>query len=99
MIIDNDDILILKEFLKLKPKENIPAWSLMRRIYPKGRNREIGRVQSKIRKMANYGLFLINGKSYELITDNVKIRRFKFENKEKTFICIFTYSKWSAFQV
>ena len=61
------DIKIINEFCKLKKNENATSWKIMKKIYPKGQNCEHMRIIRHIKKMSNYGLFLVtkNGDNHE----------------------------------
>ena len=100
MIIDSTDISILKEFLNLDGKETT-TWEIMKKLYPRGQDKEHMNIKRRLDKMEKYGIFFVNGepKEYVLISDNVKKQKILFENKKVDCICIFTSGRWNAFQL
>lgn len=97
---DDIDVKILNEFLKIT--NNKTTWEIMKQIYPKGRDTQHNLVKRRIEKMADRGLFLINGEStkhYRLISDFVKKGKIKFNKKPKECILISVYGKWSAYEL
>ena len=49
--------------------------------------------------MATYNLFFIDDNNFILISDNVKHKKIKFDNKFVESICFFAENKWSAFEI
>lgn len=97
MILDEIDLKILIEFLKLKNKETT-TWKIMKEIYPNGRDREHMRIKKKIERMSKHGLFKVGGKpkSYCLYGD--KVLRNKIPILEKS-ISINVEGKWEIFEL
>ncbi|MEK6881503.1 MAG: hypothetical protein AABY22_17910 [Nanoarchaeota archaeon] len=102
MFLDEIDLKILIGFSKLDGKK-ITLWSLMKKIYPKGNQREYMRIRKKIVRMSRKGLFLITklNKHYEysLVKDNVKIKKIRFPDKISNSICLKICGKWEIFEI
>ena len=103
MQVDDEDFKIVLSFFKLD-EEMYGDWEMMRRIYPKGVNREFKRIfYSKLPKLSNYGLFIISKKKgkpkYVLIKENVEFGKFKFKNKTSIAIELKIHGKWNRFEL
>lgn len=101
MIIDDYDLIILKEFLKLKENEETTTWKIMKKIFPNGRDRENMKVKCKIKKMSKHGIYYVGGnpKIYTLIKDNVKFKKVKIENTLFNFIALKVDGLWALYQI
>lgn len=100
-MLDNYDISILKEFYKLKESKETTTWEIMKRIHENGWNREHIRLKSRVKKMAEYGLFFVNGdkrRTYTLILDNVVFKRFNFPDKTCNAVCLKINGKWEIYE-
>ena len=98
MIVTDEDLLILKWFLKLSNGET-ELWEIMKKIYPKGRTTEYMRVKQKLKKFKDYGLMIQDEEGYKLISDNVILKKIQFNGKPTDSICIFTNGSWCAFEL
>ena len=98
MILDEDDLKILKKFIELGRKKEFTTWKLMKSIYPDGRDTEHMRIRTKMERMAKYGLFIVQGnpKVYYLIKKNILLDKIpKIENC----ISIKANGKWEIFEL
>lgn len=98
MILDNYDLIILREFCKLKNNEETTTWRIMKKIYPKGKDRENTKIKLRIEKMAKYGLFSVDGnpKVYTLTNNCVNLN--KIPKIEKC-ISVKIDGKWEIFEM
>lgn len=102
MKLDNLNIKIIREFYKLKENEETTTWGIMRKLYPKGRDLEENRIKYRIKKMAEVGLFLVEGNSpkmFSLILDNVIFKKQKFPDKIEKALCLKICDKWEIFEL
>lgn len=99
MIVDQEDILILKYFSKIREGKTIKDYDLMRKIYPNGKTKEYMRFIRKIKKMEGYGLFTITEDNYELDGDKVILKKINYDEKQVESICIFVDGKWACFEI
>lgn len=102
MIFDDVDLLIIREFCKLKENEETTTWKIMRKIYKKGSRKEHQRVVRRIDKMSRYGIFNLGNnskKTYTLIKDFAKYKKIKFEGKIRNFVCINMKNKWELIEL
>lgn len=102
MPIDNFDIKILRELNKLKDNEVITTWKMMRRIFPKGNNRENAFMKKRMDKMERMGLFLIeknSPKKFSMIKDNVIFKKINFPDKKSDAILLRIKNKWEIFEI
>ena len=101
MIIDHVDLIILRYFCKLKKDDCFGTWTLMKKLYPKGKDLEHMRIRRKIEKMARNGLFSVNieTKEYTLHSNLVYIKKMKFKDKEVETICFSVDNKWCCYEI
>ncbi len=101
-MLDQYDILILKEFLKIKPKQSRSTWDIMKSIYPAGQDREHTKIKRKIERMAELGLFLINGdkrKEYTLDKNKAVFSDFTFPKRISKGIAVKIDEKWMIYEL
>ena len=97
MILNEIDLLIIKQFLKLTDKDESTTWKIMKKIYKDGSNKEHDKVKRSIEKMASYGFFEINkeNKQYTLLMDNVDFKKnMKFPDTTSDAICLKIENRW-----
>jgi len=101
MIFSEVDLLILREFCRLKENEFFTTWKLMKRIFKKGGNPEHLKIRRSIQKMSNYGLFDIRGSppTYILIEDNVHMQKIKYPDGTHECVCLKIDEKWQSIQI
>lgn len=92
IFLDKEDVKILREFSRLNGGKTT-TWKIMRKIFPRGLEREHNRILRKIKKMANYGLFkeFINPREYSLIEENFLVNKIP---KLNNFVSLKVNSKW-----
>ena len=75
MILTDEDLKILYEFAKLKDNEYTSTWKIMKKIYPRGSNKENMEVKRRMKRMSE--LFIIEGKPeiFTLISDRVYLEK------------------------
>lgn len=98
MIIDDIDLQILYEFLKLKENEFTSTWKIMKKIFKNGREKEHNKIKYRIKRMGE--LFIIEGKPevYTLDSDKVYLKNIQFQDTKAKAICI-KLDKWEIFQL
>lgn len=98
MIIDEIDLKILYEFLKLKDNEYTSTWKIMKKIFKNGRDNQHMTIKRRIERMSE--LFIVEGKPkiYTLISDKVYLKKIKFPDKISKAICI-KLDKWEVFEI
>lgn len=102
MFLDQDDLLILKEFCRLKANEETTTWKIMRKLYPRGRDNEHMRIKKKIEKMAKYNFFFVEGKpkAYTLNSNKVYMKKINYPNRKKSnSIMMNIEEKWQVFEI
>lgn len=101
MLVDKDDLLLLKWFIKMASNNEADLWKIMKKIYDKGKVREYMRIKQKLEKFEKHGLVISEGnpERYCLIEDNVKLKFIEYNGKSVESICIFTEGKWNSFQI
>ncbi len=101
MILNEVDILILREFCRLKENEFFTTWKLMKKIYKKGGNQEHLKIRRSIQKMAQYGFFEIEGEPpvYIMIEDNVHVKKIKYPDGMFESVCLKINEKWQSYQI
>jgi len=99
LIIDNEDLKIIKEFSKLGENSNVTTWDIMKNIYKNGRDTEHMRVKAKISKMQKHGLFIKDKNGYTLIKDRTIIKKIYFDEKPRNSVCFLVDGKWSAYEI
>jgi len=101
-MIEDIDISILREFDKLEEEEESTTWKIMRKIFPRGLNKEDELIKRHINKMEQMGLFFIeknSPKKFTMIIDNVKFKRMKFENENFNALAVKIDCKWEIYQL
>lgn len=104
MIIDSEDILILKSFYELEKEEDL--WDLTKKLYPSKKDYEKRSkymfLRNRIKRMGE-DIFKIkkreNGFSEFILTENVKFCIHKFPNGYKKCLMINTEKKWMIFEL
>ena len=101
MTLDEKDIKILLEFNKLEEDKEITSWKIMRKIYPSGREKENENLKYRMGKMAECGLFVVEGnpRQFVMIQENVVVRRFKFPDRSSKGIALKIDDKWEIFEL
>lgn len=101
MILNEIDLMILREFCKSKKEESKTTWNIMKKIYPKGGDSEHSRIYQRIKKMNHYGFFIIDEKNCYLLKEKVRIINIKFPySKDKTRALAIKYdNKWNAIEL
>jgi len=100
--IDNLDLIILKEFSKLKDDKPVSTWKMTKRIIGKFHNREWMRIKIRIKRLSKFDLFKITyGKTetYELNVDKVILLIFNFPTRKNKGIAIEINNKWRIFEL
>lgn len=104
-MIEDIDIKILKEFNKLKEREETSSWKIMRNLFPKGNKREHLRLKYRIERMSDMGLFIIEKQSprrFIMNKDNVIFKKVSCPNNPHErlgAVCLKIYSKWEIFEI
>lgn len=100
MILNETDLLILREFCKVNGEQKT-TWNIMKKIYPKGGDSEHMRIKSKIKKMNHYGFFIVDEKNCYLLKEKVKILNIKFPfcNEKSKALAIKYDHKWNIIQL
>ena len=104
MILSYEDILIFREFCKLKSGESMSSWQLMKKIYRDGNDKEHMNILSKINKLAKYGFFTIsqngnNHKTYGLVSDKVSLKKINYPDRNAESICLIYQGKWQSIEI
>lgn len=74
----------------------------MKKLFPNGKIKEHVSIKRKIQRMANYGLFTVNGTSrptYTMNSDKVFLRKINFPCDKLDSIVIFAEGMWTAFEL
>ncbi|MBA7623839.1 hypothetical protein ES703_31238 [subsurface metagenome] len=101
MVLTDLDIEILKEFCKLKGGELTTTWKIMKKLFKEGKDLENMLIKNRIKRMAEFGLFKIEGKpkTYTLDSDKVFYKMFSFPNRRKKGIAVLRNGAWEIFEV
>lgn len=97
---DDEDIRILKHFLKLdKPKT---GWEVMRFLCKKGNTGDNNRIYYKLKRMSKLGLFSMTKNSpmtFIINTNNVFQKRILIRTKKKECLFLLIDGKYQIFEV
>lgn len=98
MSFDEVDLKVLKKFYELSDKrDNFTTWTLMKSIYPNGRDKEHGLIRRRIMRMAEIGLIrLSKEEGIILVKDYIKINEIP---TLKTCISLRVNNKWEIFEL
>lgn len=101
MVLTDLDLKILKEFCKLKDNESTTTWKIMKKLFKEGKDVENMVIKNRIKRMAEFGLFKIEGnpKVYILDSDKVFYKMFSFPNGRKKGIAVLRNGAWEIFEV
>ena len=102
-MLDEIDIKILQEFDKLKDKE-VSTWYIMKKIFPRGMDKQNQLIKSRMIKMEKIGLFLItknSPKNFSMISENVIFKNFKFPRRkeESPSLWVNINNYWECFEL
>ena len=100
MTLKEIDLNILKEFNRLNGDETT-TWTLMKKFYPVGKERENEIIKRRIKRMSEKGLFLVHGnpRTFSMIKDYVVFKKIKFPDKFANGICLKVNDKWEQYEL
>lgn len=98
---DDDDLRLIREFLKIGGKEEKTGWNVMRSIFKKGGVKENNKIYYKLKRMADIGLFEIkqnSPKTFILNLDNVFEKRILIRTKKINCLFLLIDGKYQIFE-